>query len=160
MIEINIAKQVLTLKNKRNEILRQYPVSSGKNGVGERLDSGKTPRGAHFICEKIGADLPAFSVFSARKPTGEVFSNQLDKQFPGRDWILSRILWLSGAEPGFNSGLDVDTKSRFIYIHGTSDEKNIGTPNSHGCIRMRNEDVIELFDLVSVGESVLISVGI
>ncbi|OGT40985.1 MAG: peptidase, partial [Gammaproteobacteria bacterium RIFCSPHIGHO2_12_FULL_40_19] len=119
--------------------------------VGEKKGSYQTPRGHHIICEKIGADLPIFTVFQARKPTGEIFSPELEKQFPDRDWILSRILWLAGTEAGVNCGGDVDTQQRFIYIHGTNDEKNMGTPNSHGCIRMRNSDVIELFDRVILG---------
>lgn len=157
MIEINTAKQIISLKNAINEIIAEYPISTGKNGLGEKQGSEKTPRGKHIICEKIGENMPIFTVFRARVPTGEIYSAALEKQFPDRDWILSRILWLSGTEAGFNYGGDVDTKSRFIYIHGTNDEKNIGVPNSHGCIRMRNQDVIALFDQVSVSEVVLIN---
>jgi lipoprotein-anchoring transpeptidase ErfK/SrfK len=155
MIIIEIATQKLILKND-NTIIATYPISSATKGLGEKKNSFQTPRGKHIIWEKIGADLPIFSVFRARKPTGEIFSEDLAKQFPNRDWILSRILWLSGMEAGFNSGGDVDTKERFIYIHGTNDEKNIGVPHSHGCIRMRNQDVIELFERVQVGELVRI----
>ena len=155
-IYIDIAKQTLFLKNANDEIIAKYLISTAKNGVGEKTGSYQTPRGQHVICEKIGADLPIFTVFHARKPTGEIFSAVLEKQFPNRDWILSRILWLSGVEIGVNCGDDIDTKNRFIYIHGTSDEKNIGIPNSHGCIRMRNVDVIDLFDRVILGESVSI----
>src|SRR3990167_1409237 len=150
-ILINIIKQTLFLKNADDHIIAQYPISTAKNGVGEKKGSYQTPRGHHIICEKIGADLPIFTVFQARKPTGEIFSPELEKQFPDRDWILSRILWLAGTEAGVNCGGDVDTPQRFIYIHGTNDEKNMGTPNSHGCIRMRNSDVIELFDRVILG---------
>jgi hypothetical protein len=156
MIIIDIAKQRLSLKNADNEIIAEYPISTAKKGIGEKKGSNQTPRGHHIISEKIGADLPIFTVFRARVPTGELFSEGLKKQFPERDWILSRILWLSGTEVDVNCGDDVDTKERFIYIHGTDDEKNIGTPNSHGCIRMRNVDVIDLFDRVSVGEAVFI----
>lgn len=156
MIIIDIAKQRLSLKNADNEIIVEYPISTAKKGVGEKKGSNQTPRGHHLISEKIGADLPIFTVFRARKPTGELFSAELKKQFPQRDWILSRILWLSGSEIGVNSGDDVDTKERFIYIHGTDDEKNIGIPNSHGCIRMCNADVIDLFDRVVVSELVFI----
>lgn len=156
MILINISQQKLYLKNADNETITQYPISTAKNGLGEKKGSYQTPRGHHIICEKIGTNLPIFTVFHARKPTGEIFSSALEKQFPDRDWILSRILWLSGTEVGVNCGDNVDTKARFIYIHGTNDEKNIGTPNSHGCIRMRNADVIDLFDRVDVNTVVLI----
>lgn len=157
MIIINIETQQLHLKNASDKIIAQYPISTAKNGLGEKQGSEKTPRGAHIICEKIGDNMPIFTVFRARVPTGEIYSQALEKQFPDRDWILSRILWLSGTETGFNCGGDVDTKSRFIYIHGTNDEKNMGIPNSHGCIRMRNQNVIALFDQVSVGEVILIN---
>lgn len=156
MIEVNINTQTLFLKSSDGNIIARYPISTAKNGAGEISGSEKTPRGKHVICEKIGENRPIFTVFRARQPTGEIYSEALEKVFPNRDWILSRILWLSGIEAGFNCGGDVDTKSRFIYIHGTHDEKNIGVPNSHGCIRMRNQDVMELFDRVSVGEGVLI----
>ena len=154
---IDIPQQILSLHSITNECLVQYPISTAKNGPGEKNGSFKTPRGRHTIAEKIGENMPIFTVFSARKPTGEIFSEALAKQFPHRDWILTRILWLAGAEPGVNCAGDVDTQSRLIYIHGTNDEKNIGTPHSQGCIRMRNADVIELFDRVLVGEVVVIS---
>lgn len=157
MIIIDTKTQQLFLKNTADKMIAQYPISSAKNGLGEKQGSEKTPRGKHIVVEKIGEDKPIFTVFRARVPTGELYSAELEKQFPDRDWILSRILWLSGTEAGFNCGGDVDTKSRYIYIHGTNDEKNIGIPNSHGCIRMRNQDVIALFDQVSVEEVVLIN---
>ena len=157
MIQIDIKKQTVSLSNEHDELLLQYPISTAKNGPGEKQGSEKTPRGKHIVCQKIGENMPIFTVFRARVPTGEIYSAELEKQFPNRDWILSRILWLSGTEVGFNSGGDVDTKSRFIYIHGTDDEKNIGIPNSHGCIRMRNQDVIALYDQVLEGEVVLIN---
>src|SRR3989338_6926553 len=119
-ILIDITQQTLFLKNLNNQTIIQYPISTAKNGLGEKKGSYQTPRGHHIICEKIGADLPIFTVFRARKPTGEIFSAELEKQFPDRDWILSRILWLSGTEVGVNYGDDVDTKERFIYIHGTN----------------------------------------
>lgn len=156
MILIDIDKQVLFLKNDSDEIMTMYAISSAKNGVGEKRGSEQTPRGRHVICEKIGENMPIFTVFSARKPTGETYSRELESQFPARDWILSRILWLAGDDVNVNVGGDVDTRSRFIYIHGTNDEAHIGIPNSHGCIRMRNSDVIALFDQVSVGQSVYI----
>ncbi|PIZ04987.1 MAG: L,D-transpeptidase [Gammaproteobacteria bacterium CG_4_10_14_0_8_um_filter_38_16] len=158
MILINVSQQTLSLKNANEKIIATYSISTALKGVGEKNGSHQTPRGKHVICEMIGANRPIFTVFSARKPTGEIFSPELAKQFPNRDWILSRILWLAGCELGKNAGGDVDTKSRYIYIHGTDDEANIGTPNSHGCIRMRNKDIIELFDLVFSDMRVLISV--
>lgn len=156
MIRINIAEQTLSLQDDFHKVTKTYSISSAKNGVGEQNGSEKTPKGRHVICEKIGENMPILTVFSARKPTGERYSRELAEQFPGRDWILSRILWLAGEEWGVNLGGEVDTRSRFIYIHGTNDEAHIGTPNSHGCIRMCNEDVVDLFERVSVGESVYI----
>ncbi|OGT33526.1 MAG: peptidase [Gammaproteobacteria bacterium RIFCSPHIGHO2_02_FULL_39_13] len=155
MILIDTAAQTLALKND-NTIIATYSISSAAKGLGEKKNSFQTPRGKHIICEKIGDKMPIFTVFRARKPTGEIFSEKLVKQFPDRDWILTRILWLSGMEPGFNWGGDVDTRSRFIYIHGTDDEVSIGTPKSHGCIRMRNQDIIELYAQVLVGDHITI----
>lgn len=155
-IFINIAKQTLTLKNSTETIIMQYPISTAKKGAGEKNGSEQTPRGKHFIVERIGDKMPIFTVFKARVPTSEIFNESLSQQFPDRDWILSRILWLAGCEANVNLGGDVDTQSRYIYIHGTSDEKNIGTPNSHGCIRMCNNDIIDLFDRVTVGAIVII----
>ena len=147
MIQIDVRKQTLLLKNGRHELLAEYPISTAKNGSGEKQGSEKTPRGAHVIAEKIGENMPIFTVFRARVPTDEIYSAELEKQCPDRDWILSRILWLNGSQ----TSLD-----RYIYIHGTHDEKNIGVPHSHGCIRMRNQDVIDLFERVEVGQNVLI----
>lgn len=123
-----------------------YPVSTSRWGVGERRDSGCTPRGLHRVRLKIGAGCPENSVFVARRPTGEIYSDQLAEAQPDRDWILTRILWLSGCEPGINLGGEVDTLRRFIYIHGTPEETLLGIPVSHGCVRMRNRDIIRLFD--------------
>lgn len=125
-----------------------YSISSGKNGIGEQENTGKTPRGWHQIAEKIGATALENTVFIGRKPTGELYNSSLAEQFPERDWILSRILWLDGLQPDFNQGQGCDTKQRYIYIHGTPDTEPMGIAMSHGCIRMRNRDVIELFDLV------------
>lgn len=155
-IIIQISRQMLFLKDDTDHCIAEYAISTAKNGAGEKKDSEKTPRGLHYICEKIGDQLPIFTVFQARKPTGEIFTPRLAAQFPERDWILSRILWLSGMEPNINCGGDVDTRARYIYIHGTHDEKNIGTPQSHGCIRMKNTDMIELFQRVAVCDTVLI----
>ncbi|RKG34526.1 cell wall-recycling L,D-carboxypeptidase ElsL [Acinetobacter tianfuensis] len=133
-----------------------YVISSGKNGIGEAENSGKTPRGWHRIAEKIGAELPLNTVFIARQPTGEIYSSALALEHPERDWILSRILWLGGLETGFNQGEGCDTYRRYIYIHGTPETEPMGVPMSHGCIRMRNEDIVELFDLIDVDAKVLI----
>ncbi len=156
-IVVSILQQKLFLNNENNTVIAEYPISTARNGAGEKNGSEQTPRGSHIICEKIGDKMPIFTVFKARKSTGEIFSPELEKQYPDRDWILSRILWLSGTEVGVNSGGNVDTRSRYIYIHGTHDEKNIGIPNSHGCIRMRNTDLIDLFERVVVGEAVIIT---
>ncbi|WP_347456566.1 cell wall-recycling L,D-carboxypeptidase ElsL [Acinetobacter thermotolerans] len=136
---------------------KSYPVSTGKNGIGEQENSGKTPRGWHKVAEKIGADTPLNSVFIARQATGEVYSEELAQQFPNRDWILTRILWLSGLEEGFNCGEGCDTYKRYIYIHGTPDTEPMGIPESHGCIRMRNIDLVELFELLDENALVYIS---
>ncbi|HTP63260.1 MAG TPA: L,D-transpeptidase [Burkholderiales bacterium] len=141
-ILIDIAKQQLVFGS------RTYSVSSAKNGVGETNGSMCTPRGRHIVRAKIGAGLPMHSVFVRRRPTGEIWTPELHARYPGRDWMLTRILWLSGCEPGFNRLGDVDTMRRMVYIHGTHEFADMGRPGSHGCIRMRNEDVAELFDLV------------
>jgi Uncharacterized protein conserved in bacteria len=117
----------------------------------------KTPRGRHVIADKIGAGAPLFAAFSARQPTGEIWNPQLAVAHPERDWILSRILWLDGREPGKNQGGEVDTHARYIYIHGTGEEHLIGKPVSHGCVRMRNADVADLFEMVEEGTPVNIS---
>jgi hypothetical protein len=138
-------------------LIRQYPVSTATNGAGEQNGSYCTPRGRHRIAEKIGTGAPLCAAFKARELTGEIWTPELDAENPGRDWILTRILWLEGLEPGRNQGGTVDTHDRYIYIHGTHEEHRIGTPASHGCIRMKNADVAELFDLVKVGTEVRIS---
>ena len=138
-------------------LIRQYPVSTATNGAGEQNGSYCTPRGRHRIAEKVGAGLPLCAAFKSRQPTGEIWTPALDAEFPGRDWILTRILWLDGLESGKNKGGTVDSHARYIYIHGTNEEHKLGTPASHGCIRMKNVDVAELFDRVEVGTEVRIS---
>jgi hypothetical protein len=138
-------------------LIRQYPVSTATNGPGEHSGSYCTPRGRHRVAEKIGAGAPLYAAFKSRQPTGEIWTPELDAQHPGRDWILTRILWLEGLEPGRNKGGSVDSRARYIYIHGTNEEHKLGKPASHGCIRMRNTDVVELFDRVEVGTEVRIS---
>ncbi|QIK39189.1 L,D-transpeptidase [Caldichromatium japonicum] len=150
---IELAAQRLTLFAE-GQALRQYPVSTAANGPGERLGSGCTPRGLHRVRLKIGADCPLGTVFVGRRPTGEIYSEALAAAYPGRDWILTRILWLTGCEPGRNRGGQVDTLRRFIYIHGCPDSEPMGVPGSHGCIRMRNRDIIELFAAIPKGTAV------
>jgi L,D-transpeptidase YbiS len=151
---IHIATQQLELCDDKGRVLHRYAVSSAANGVGEMFGSFCTPRGKHIIRAKIGAGQPVNTVFVRRRPTGEIYTPELGAQFPDRDWMLTRILWLSGCEVGFNRLGKSDTMRRYIYIHGTPDSVQLGIPDSHGCIRMRNADLIELFDLVPVGTAV------
>jgi len=147
-IVVSLADQRLDLFDDQDALVRSWPVSTAANGAGEQAGSYCTPRGRHIIRAKIGAGLPLNTVFKTRRPTGEVYTPELGAEEPGRDWILTRILWLSGKEPGFNRLGDCDSMRRYIYIHGTPDELFVQRPCSHGCIRMRNRDVAELFDLV------------
>lgn len=147
-IRISLPAQTLELIDDGGMLVRRYPVSTARNGAGQKRGSYCTPTGRHIVRAKIGADMPAFTVFKGRRPTGEIWAPQLDA--PEKDWILSRILWLSGTESGFNRLGDVDTMRRYIYIHGCAESAAMGVPESHGCIRMRNADVIELFDLAPV----------
>ncbi|HJW27004.1 MAG TPA: L,D-transpeptidase [Rhodocyclaceae bacterium] len=146
----SIARQRLGLFDDDGRLLREYVVSTAKNGAGEESGSYRTPRGNHIIRAKIGAGCPENTVFVRRRPTGEIWTPDLFEQHPGRDWILTRILWLSGCEAGRNRLGSVDTMRRYIYIHGSPDLAEMGNPGSHGCIRMRNADIVELFDLVPV----------
>jgi L,D-transpeptidase YbiS len=156
-IKVNITAQTLELLDNSGDTLRRYPVSTALHGAGEEVNSNCTPRGNHVIRAKIGAGQPANTVFVRRRPTGEIYTPQLGAQYPGRDWILTRILWLSGCEPGYNRLGTCDTMQRYIYIHGTPDEREMGKPASHGCVSMRNADLLELFELVSAGTMVHIS---
>jgi hypothetical protein len=135
-------------------VVRSYAVSTARNGPGEQDGSECTPRGAHTIATKIGDAAPRGAVFVGREPTGEICDAAAFSAEPERDWILTRILWLSGCEPGRNQGGTVDTRSRYIYIHGCPDALPLGAPGSHGCIRMGNDDVIELYERVEVGDRV------
>ena len=155
-IEISIKRQVLTLYNDDGDVTTRYPVSTAANGAGCEKDSDCTPLGVHIIRAKIGADAEPNSVFVGRRFTGEICTPELMTQFPNRDWILTRILWLSGKEVGKNRLGNVDTMQRYIYIHGTPDSTEMSKIGSHGCVRMRNNDVIALFDLVAVGTRVFI----
>jgi lipoprotein-anchoring transpeptidase ErfK/SrfK len=153
-INIDIATQQLELLDDAGKLLRCYSVSTAANGVGELSGSYCTPRGKHIIRAKIGAGQPENTVFVGRRPTREIYTPELATKYPGRDWILTRILWLSGCEVGFNRLGKCDTMRRYIYIHGTPDSALLGIPDSHGCIRMRNADLIELFDIVPAGTAV------
>lgn len=153
-IEISIPAQTLTLFDDNGGQVTRYDVSTAANGVGCIKNSGCTPLGAHIIRAKIGGGAAANTVFVGRRATGEIFTPDLKLQFPDRDWILTRILWLSGTEPGKNRLGNVDTMQRYIYIHGTPDATQLGVPGSHGCVRMRNADLIELFEQVPVGTTV------
>jgi L,D-transpeptidase YbiS len=153
IVHLCLATQTLTLLDERGGEL-SYHISSARNGSGCLAGSYCTPLGRHVIRLKIGTGCAPGTVFVRRRPTGEVYRPDLEARSPGRDWILSRILWLQGKEPGRNRGGAVDTLRRFIYIHGTADELAIGTPCSHGCIRMANADVIDLFDRVERGTPV------
>ncbi|RKP49649.1 L,D-transpeptidase [Pararobbsia silviterrae] len=154
-IVVDLRLQELTLLED-GRVRCAFPVSSAANGPGEQMGSGCTPRGLHVARMLIGHGLPSGSVFVARRATGEVYSDQLGLQYPGRDWMLSRIVWLQGCEPERNRFGDVDTLRRFIYIHGCPDTEPMGTPASRGCIRMRNDDIIALFDQLAPGISVRI----
>jgi lipoprotein-anchoring transpeptidase ErfK/SrfK len=154
-LDVSIANQRLTLIE-NGQTIKTYPVSTAKNGPGERKGSECTPRGWHRIRAKIGSGQPIHSVFKSRRPTGEIYSPELGRLNPERDWILTRILWLGGLEPGLNRYREVDSAWRYIYIHGTPDEGMRGMPESHGCIRMFNADVLELFDRVEAGVRVYI----
>jgi L,D-transpeptidase YbiS len=154
-IEISLTNQCLRLK-RGAQVITEYLVSTSRNGPGELQDSECTPRGEHVIYAKIGAHCLPDTVFVSRRPTGEIYTPELRAQFPGRDWILTRIVWLAGREPGKNAGGNVDSRERYIYIHGAPDDVPMGMPGSRGCIRMRNADIIQLFNLIEVGMRVVI----
>lgn len=158
-LKLSIAQQKLFVLQNSN-VLKTYSVSTATNGAGEVFGSEKTPRGWHVIRAKVGKNQPVNTVFVARRPTGEIYSSLLSAQYGKRDWILTRILWLSGLEPQKNRLGSVDSMRRYIYIHGSPDKVPMGLPGSRGCIRMRNQDVIELFDSVSVGTKIFIGESI
>jgi len=141
----------------REQVIKSYPISTALKGIGQNKNSFQTPIGTHYIRAKIGKDLPALSIFEARRPTGRIWNKEDAESHPNHDWILSRILWLSGKELGVNRLGTIDTMQRYIYIHGTPDESQLGKPLSHGCIRMSNDDVIELFNLIPIGTIVNIN---
>ncbi|EXI82197.1 MAG: L,D-transpeptidase catalytic domain protein [Candidatus Accumulibacter appositus] len=147
-IDISIGGQTLRLSDASGKLLRSYAVSTAANGAGEVSGSYCTPRGKHLVRAKIGGGLAENTILVGRRPNGEVYGRELAERFPTRDWILTRILWLSGCEPGRNRLGKVDTMRRYIYIHGSPDTTPMGRPGSHGCIRMRNADIVELFERV------------
>ena len=153
-IKISITQQTLTLLDNFGGIKAKYRISTAANGAGCQKNSGCTPLGNHIIRAKIGADAAPNTVFVGRRATGEICTPALMAQFPNRDWILTRILWLSGTEIGVNRLGNVDTMQRYIYIHGSPDCTEMGKIGSHGCVRMRNEELIALFDMVEAGTSV------
>jgi lipoprotein-anchoring transpeptidase ErfK/SrfK len=149
-IQVSLSHQHLSLIE-GEELIASYPVSTSKFGAGEQINSECTPRGNHIVRAMIGHGALPNTVFLGRRPTGEIYDPFLAKRHPLRDWILTRIIWLSGCEPGKNRMGDVDSMRRYIYIHGTPDSEPMGVPMSHGCIRMRNDDVIDLFDRIFIG---------
>jgi hypothetical protein len=153
-IEISIQDQCLRLTLEGQ--VKQYSISTAKLGIGQQKGSNQTPLGWHEVRAKIGRDADLNSVFVGRRLTGEIYSPELADQFPQRDWILTRILWLGGCEVGRNRLGEVDSMQRYIYIHGTPDSEPMGIPESHGCIRMRNNEVVELFDNLEVGSTIWI----
>jgi len=154
-LRVSIPSQTLEIIE-NGEIIKTYPISTAKNGTGEKKGSGCTPRGWHSIRAKIGGNTPENAVFVGRRWTGEIYDTALQEKYPERDWILTRILWLGGLEPGFNRYGEVDTTWRYIYIHGSPDHGVTGVPQSHGCIRMRNTELLDLFGRVGAGVKVLI----
>jgi len=155
IIDIDVNKQKLTLLE-GDVVVASYPVSTAKNGIGQKNGSECTPSGWHTIRIKIGVAANENTIFIGRRKSAETFNEKLKQQHPERDWILTRILWLSGLESGKNKGGEVDTLRRYIYIHGCPDSDSFSTPLSHGCVKMRNKDIIELFDNVDTGTRVLI----
>ena len=154
-LDIDMASQCLTLFEQGVPLIC-YRVSTAAAGPGERDGSGGTPRGRHRVRALIGGGEPRGAVFRGRRPTGEICTPELVARYPQRDWILTRIVWLCGEQPGFNRLGAVDTMRRFIYIHGTPDTEPMGRPLSHGCIRMRNDDILQLFDWLEPGMPVVI----
>lgn len=156
-IVVTVSDQTLRGYSASDELLFEKQIATAKNGVGQQFGSECTPLGSHRVRAKIGGNCPENTVFVGRRPTGEVYSDDLRQENPERDWILSRILWLCGNEVGLNRGGTVDTQRRYVYIHGAPDSHPMGVPSSHGCIKMRNADVIELFDRVTIRTTVFIS---
>lgn len=153
ILYISVARQHM-YHVRNGKLVAEHPIATARNGLGTQRDSYRTPTGLHRISEKIGDDVPPFGILKDRIYTGEL----ADPDFAGvdKDWITSRVLWLDGLEPGHNQGGAVDSHDRFIYIHGTANERSIGSPTSRGCIRMLNADVIALYDEVDLGALVVV----
>jgi len=146
-----VSEQRLRVYDNSDSVVLEKSIATAAKGIGQQLGSEQTPLGRHIVRAKIGAGCAENTVFVGRRPTGEIFSEALRQAEPERDWILTRILWLSGCEPGLNRLGTVDTMRRYIYIHGAPDADPMGIPSSHGCVKMRNSDIIELFEKVPVG---------
>jgi lipoprotein-anchoring transpeptidase ErfK/SrfK len=156
LVHVSISEQRLLLTD-NGKLVMEVSVATARNGAGEMQGSERTPRGWHRIRAKIGAGCASGTVFVGRRPTGEIYGPALKEAHPKRDWILTRILWLQGLEPGINRFGEVDTMRRYVYIHGCPDEDPMGIPSSHGCVKMRNAEVIELFERVPVATRVFIT---
>ena len=156
-IEVGVQSQSLALYDERGVPVRQFVISTASKGVGERVNSYQTPRGWHKVCERIGDGVARDTIIYRRQVTPWLYTPQLHAEYPNKDWILTRILWLSGCEPGRNRLGHVDTMRRYVYIHGSPDSTPMGCPGSIGCIRMHNADIVELFELVPPYTSVDIS---
>lgn len=154
-LEVTLASQILSVYQ-NDSLIKEYRVSTASKGAGEINGSQQTPRGLHLIRAKIGHNQPINTVFKQRRPTGEIYSSELKQSYPDRDWILTRILWLSGLEIGKNRLGNVDTMRRYIYIHGTPSDTPMGMPGSHGCIRMHNNDIIQLFNQIPIGTQIML----
>jgi L,D-transpeptidase YbiS len=155
-LEVTLRTQKMQVLSDNETLIKEYLISTAKNGPGEEYGSEKTPRGLHIIRAKIGGNAEINTVFVKRRSTNEIYTTELKLKFPERDWMLTRILWLCGLERGKNRFGNVDSMKRKIYIHGAPDEVAMGMPGSRGCIRMRNTDIMELFDQVEVGTRVII----
>ena len=149
-LRVSVENQQLLAFDQQGKEILSYSIATAKKGIGQQFGSECTPTGKHIIRAKIGEGQAVNTVFVGRRPTGEIYSQELANQFPKRDWILTRILWLSGCEVGHNRLGNVDTMRRYVYIHGAPDSHSMGIPSSHGCIKMRNEDIIELYQTVSI----------
>ena len=154
IIHVDSTSQTLRLVSPEEPLELVYPVSTSRFGLGQQKDSFQTPTGIHRICEMIGNGEPLGRVFKSRQPTSQLC--RIDNADSQLDVISTRILWLEGLQPGLNQGGDVDSRQRYIYIHGTADEAHIGEPASIGCVRMKNVDVVALFERVQVGDLVVI----
>ena len=153
---VKVSEQKIYLFEEQ-QLRKQYRVSTSRYGVGQEQGSNKTPIGIHLVKEKIGADAECGEILSARQRTHQQACIEKKEISTKEDCITTRILWLSGLEEGINQGENVDSYSRYIYIHGTHEEGLIGKPVSIGCIRMKNQDVIEVFDALSEASLVVIS---